>query len=134
MARRTAAQKRAIDYFDQRETFSMQEFEEEVLRKDPEMVAKFREQKKQMEADGGQALEDGFGISKPAVNRARRKVGGVMRLDTGVELRLLPQFEEKVMEKGYDEERGMAYVKVYYHSDLAPGAAGGGVTQETPAG
>jgi hypothetical protein len=124
---RTAAKKRAVDYFDQRENFSLQEFEEEVLRKDPEMVAKFREQKKRVEAEKGQDLDSEFGISKKEVNRARRKVGGSMRLDTGVELRLLPHFEEGSLEKGYDEERGMSYVKVFYRSDLAPGAAGGDI-------
>lgn len=121
----TAAKKRAVDYFDKRDKFSLQEFEEEVLRKDPEMVAKFREQKKRLEAEKGQDLDSEFGISKKEVNRARKRVGGMMRLDTGVELRLLPHFEEGSLEKGYDEERGMAYVKVFYRSDLAPGAAGG---------
>jgi hypothetical protein len=135
VVQRTAAKKRAVDYFDKREKFSLQEFEEEVLRKDPKMVAKFREQKERVEAEKGQSLDDEFGISKKEVNRARRRVGGLMRLDTGVELRLLPQFQDGVLEKGYDEERGMAYVKVYYNSDLAPGAAGGGPIKaaETPA-
>jgi len=126
VVQRTAAKQRAVDYFDKRERFSLQEFEEEVLRKDPAMVAKFREEKERREKERGQTMGDGFEISKTEVNRARRKVGGLMRLDTGVELRLLPQFEEGVLEKGYDEERGMAYVKIFYHSDLAPGAAGGG--------
>jgi hypothetical protein len=129
VVQRTAAKKRAVDYFDKRDKFSLQEFEEEVLRKDPKMVAKFREQKQRIEAEKGQALNDEFGISKKEVNRARRRVGGVMRFDTGVELRLLPQFEDGVLEKGYDEERGMSYVNVYYHSDLAPGAAGGQVVK-----
>lgn len=130
VAQRTAAKQRAVDYFDKREKFSLQEFEEEVLRKDPAMMAKFREEKKRIEEEKGQPLADEFGISKKDVNKARRKVGGLMRLDTGVELRLLPQFEEGVLEKGFDEERGMAFVKVFYNSDLAPGAAGGGVSSE----
>ena len=42
-----------------------------------------------------------------------------MKLDTGVELRLLPHFQKEAMEKGYDEERKMEFVKIYFHSDLA---------------
>lgn len=127
VTQRTEAKKRAVDYFDKREKFSLQEFEEEVLRKDPEMVAKFRERKQQVEEEKGQSLRDEFGISKKDVARARRKVGGVMRFDTGVEVRLLPHFEPEVLERGFDEKRGMSFVKVYYNSDLAPGAAGGSV-------
>ncbi|NNM28865.1 MAG: nucleoid-associated protein [Akkermansiaceae bacterium] len=117
---RAAAAKRAMDYFDNREHFSMQEFEEEVLRKDPEMVAKFQEHKARIEEESGQALKESFDISRKDLNRAMRRVGGVMKFDTGVEIRLLPEFQESAMERGFDEKRGMDYVKVYYHSNGEP--------------
>lgn len=119
VAEKTAKAKEAVEFFDKRERFSLQEFEEEVLRKDPEMVKKFKQRKERLEEEQGQKLGDSFGISPKGVTRAKKQVGGVMKLDTGVELRLLPHFEEEAMEKGYDEERKMEFVKVYYHSDLA---------------
>lgn len=119
VAEKTAKAKEAVEFFDKREKFSLQEFEEEVLRKDPEMVKKFKEHKERVEKEQGQKLGDAFEISKKGVAKARRGVGGVMKLDTGVELRLLPHFDEKAMEKGFDDARGMAFVKLYYHSDLA---------------
>ena len=119
VAEQTAKAKEAVEFFDKREKFSLQEFEEEVLRKDPEMVKKFKAHKEQREKDQGQKLGDSFEISKKDVSKAKKRVGGVMKFDTGVELRLLPHFEEQAMEKGYDEERKMEFVKIYYHSDLA---------------
>jgi hypothetical protein len=116
---KTAKAKEAVEFFDKRERFSLQEFEEEVLRKDPEMVRKFKEHKRRMEEEQGLKLGDSFEIAKSHVNKARKQVGGVMKLDTGVELRLQPHFQSDMMEKGHDAGKGMAFVKVYYNSDLA---------------
>ena len=46
----------------------------------------------------------------------------MMKLDTGVEIRLSPKVVDKpddVLKKGYDEERKMSYIKVYFNEDLA---------------
>jgi len=46
----------------------------------------------------------------------------MMKLDTGVELRLSPKVVDKpedVLEKGFDEERKMSFIKVYFNKDLA---------------
>lgn len=124
VANAASAARDAVGYFEGREHFSLQEFEEEVLRKDPEMVAKFQEQKARYEEESGQKLGDRFAISKKDVDKARKRVGGVMKLDTGVEIRLLPTFEESSLEKGFDESRQMDFVKVYFHTDLEKGLAG----------
>ena len=116
---RTVAAKRAVNYFDERDHFSLQEFEEEVLRQDPEMVAKFKEHRERHEEESGLPLKESFGIAKQVVQKARKRVGGVMKLDTGVEIRLQPEFQEEALERGFDEERGMGYVKIYFNEDLA---------------
>ena len=92
VARQTVAAKRAMNYFDTKDQFSMQEFEEEVLRKDPEMVARFKEHKARFEEEAGLPLKETFGISRTGVAKVKKKVGGVMKFDTGVEVRLLPRF------------------------------------------
>ena len=38
-----------------------------------------------------------------------------MRFDTGVEVRLLPEFDESAFERGFDETRGMGFVKIFFH-------------------
>ncbi len=115
------AAKEALSYFDGKETFSMQDFEENGLRT-PEAKAKFAEQRQRLEEEEGMKFEDDFDLAPREVSKAKKLMKSVMKLDSGVELRLKPHVVDDpapVLEKGYDEEKGMNYVKVYYHKDLA---------------
>ena len=116
IAEKTMAANRAIEFFENRDHFSMQEFEEEVLRKDPAMVSRFKEYKAKFEEENNQPLSDDFGISSGELTKVHRKVGGVMKFDTGVEVRLLPEFQEGTIERGFDEDRAMGFLKVYFNS------------------
>lgn len=115
VAEKAMAAKRAMTYFDNKDHFSMQEFEEEVLRKDPDMVAKFKAHRARVEEESGLPLRDNFGISKNTVTKVKKKVGGVMKFDTGVEVRLLPEFQEDALERGFDKDRGMGFVKIFFN-------------------
>ena len=45
-----------------------------------------------------------------------------MKFDTGVEIHLKATFtgqRDPVLERGFDEERNMKFVKVYYNKDLS---------------
>ena len=111
----------AISYFEEKENFSLQEFEEEVL-KTPEAKKKFAEHRRQIEEEQGQKLEDSFEISKKDVSKAKKKIKSVMKLDTGAEIRLKPALAEKpdsVLEHGYDEGRKMKFIKIFFNEDLA---------------
>ena len=112
---KTMAANRAMNFFENRDHFSMQEFEEEVLSRDPEMVARFKKYKADYE-EKNQPLSDDFGITPGELAKVRRKVGGVMKFDTGIEVRLLPDFQENALERGFDETREMGYLKVYFNS------------------
>ena len=112
---KTMAANRAMNFFENRDHFSMQEFEEEVLSRDPEMVARFKKYKADYE-EKNQPLSDDFEITAEELTKVRRKVGGVMKFDTGIEVRLLPDFQESALERGYDEAREMGYLKVYFNS------------------
>ena len=116
VAEKTVAANRAIEFFENRDHFSMQEFEEEVLRKDPEMVSQFKEYKAKFEEENNQPLSDDFGINPGELTKIHKKVGGVMKFDTGVEVRLLPDFKEGNIERGFDETRAMGFLKVYFNS------------------
>jgi 37-kD nucleoid-associated bacterial protein len=111
----------AITYFEEKEQFSIQEFEEEVL-KTPEAKAKFAEHRDQVEKEQGHKLEDTFEISKKDVSKAKKKIRTSMKLDTGVEIRLKPALAakpEQVLEHGFDEARKMKFIKIYFNEDLA---------------
>lgn len=110
----------ALDFFEKRESFDLGDFEQEVLKK-PEVVAKFAEHRAKVEEEQGQPLERSFEISKKDVGKAKRKIGAVMKLDNGVEIHLKSNFllepGNPTIERGFDEDKGMKYVKVYYHRE-----------------
>ncbi len=117
--RKKAAQE-ALGYFKGNKNFSLAEFEEQALRT-PEARARFAEEKRRAEEDEGLKIEDGFAIAKREASKARKLMATLMRLDTGVELKIKPkalEAKEPVIEKGFDEERGMKFVKVYYRSEF----------------
>ncbi len=116
----TAAQD-ALGYFEQKEKFNLQEFEKEVL-KTPDAAARFAQHRAKVEEEQGQPLEASFAISKKDVTKAKKKIGAVMKLDTGVEIHVKSNFsakQEPVLEHGFDEERGMKFIKVFFNKDLA---------------
>jgi hypothetical protein len=110
----------ALDYFEQRETFQLEEFEREVL-KDPETISRFEEHRARVEEEQGQPLETSFEISKKDVTKAKKRIAAVLKLDTGVEIHVKPAAtdDQPVLERGYDDRKGMKFVKVYYNKDLS---------------
>ncbi len=115
------ASRDAITYFEEKQNFSLQEFEEQVL-KTPEAKAKFAEHRSKIEEEQGHRLDDSFEISKKDVTKAKNKIKTVMKLDTGAEVRLKPSLAAKpdaVLEHGFDEVKKMKFIKIYFNEDLA---------------
>ncbi len=114
-------EKDVISYFEEKETFSLHDFEDEVL-KTPEAKKRFAEHRAQVEEEQGQKLDQSFSISKKDLTKAKKKlVQSVMKLDTGVEIRLKPNAVSKageVLEHGYDEGKRMKFIKVFFNEDL----------------
>jgi len=116
----TAAQD-AIAFFDEREHFDLQEFEEKVL-KTPDAVARFAEHRSRVEEEQGQPLESSFEISAKDLKKAKKRIGAVLKLDTGVEIHVKSTFATaNVIERGFDDDKGMKFIKVYYNEDLNAG-------------
>lgn len=112
--------KEALSYFDGKKKFSLQEFEEQALRT-PAAKARFAAERKRLEEEEGVKVDDAFDISKRDVAKARKGMKSMMKLDTGVEIKLKPKVvdrPEAVLEKGYDAEKGMKFIKVFYNRDL----------------
>lgn len=116
------AAKDALDYFEDREKFELQEFERDVL-KDPETIAQFGEHRARIEEEQGQSLETSFDISKKDLSKAKKRIAAVLRLDTGVEIHIKPGSSDAdpQLERGYDDKKGMKFVKVYYNRDISAG-------------
>ena len=112
--------KDAMSYFEEKEQFSLQEFEEQVLRT-PEAVEKFRKHKEKVEEEQGQRFDESFEISKKDVSKAKKRISTVVKLDTGVEIHVKAGFadqEEPVLERGFDDEKGMKFIKVFFNGEL----------------
>lgn len=110
----------AISYFEEKEHFSLQEFEEKVLR-DPETVARFKEHRARIEEEQGQRFEDSFEIEKKELKKVKKKVAAVLKLDTGVEIHLKPDLSGEpasVLERGFDPDKGRKYIKVYFENEV----------------
>ena len=111
----------AISYFEEKDHFSLQEFEETVL-KSPEAVEQFKHHRQEVEREQGYTFDDSFQISKKDVNKAKKKIASVVRLDTGVEIHLKPGIAgaaDDLLERGFDEEKKMKFIKVYFNQDVS---------------
>jgi hypothetical protein len=66
-------------------------------------------------------LETSFEISQKDVTKAKKRIAAVLKLDTGVEIHVKPAAtdDQPVIERGYDEKKGMKFVKVFYNKDLS---------------
>lgn len=116
-----SAARDALEFFEGREQFDLEEFEDKVL-KTPEAKSKFQEHKARLEEEQGRPLETSFEISKKDVSKAKKKINAVLKLDTGVEIHVRPVMSAEhipVLERGFDDSKGMKYIKVYFNKDLS---------------
>ncbi|WP_114779151.1 nucleoid-associated protein [Botryobacter ruber] len=110
---------RSVDYFSKNETFDLEEFTSSVI-EEPESAERFKNYSQAFAEERG--LEDfsGFAINKNTVRNMKRKFRNFIKLDTQIEIKFSgynPEQSEQYMERGFDEERGMHFYKVYFHSE-----------------
>lgn len=108
-----------MEYFNTNNSFDLDQFASTVLR-EPELVDQFKEHKKNFDYNQGVSAAEAFDISNGAVKSVKRRLRNIIKLDTGVEIQLKPGVTEETaaaIEKGYDEERGMQYYKIYFRSE-----------------
>ena len=110
-----------IAYFDDREHFDLEEFEERVL-KSPEVAAVFAEERQKIEEERGQPLQTHFEISPKDVKKVKKQAQAVVKLDTGFEIHIKPEVVEGadwLLERGEDDAKGMKFIKLYYNEDVS---------------
>ena len=108
----------SVDYFNNAETFDFEEFTEQVVGDKPELKEEFRS----YQEDFGLNDVNGFAVSKTALNAAKRKIKGTIKLDTNIQIKLdynNPEASQHFIEKGYDEARGMYFYKVYFNEEMS---------------
>lgn len=110
-----------ISYFDDREHFDLEEFEQRVL-KTPEAVAHFAEERQKLEEERGQPLDTSFEISPKDVKKVKKHANAVVKLDTGFEIHINSDVvtgADWLLERGQDDAKGMKFIKLFYNEDVS---------------
>jgi len=115
------AAREVIAYFDDREHFDLEEFEQKIL-KTPDAVAHFAGERMKIEEECGEPLETNFEISPKDVKKVMKHTAAVVKLDTGFEIHIKPGVattNEWLLERGLDEAKGMKFIKLYFNEDVS---------------
>jgi hypothetical protein len=115
------AAREALQWFDDREQFDLEDFEKQVL-KSPEAVKKFAEERTRVEEEHGEPLPAQFEIAPKAVKKAAKQTATVIKLDTGIEIHVKPVLNttgEDYLERGFDESKGMNFIRVWFNEDVS---------------
>ncbi len=105
---------RSMKYFAEKDTFSQKDFESEVLQ-EPEIIEAFQHFKQQYINNENILDTDEFGISKSALNSAKKNFKSVVKLDKNFHLYI--HGSPDLFEKGYDENRDMNFYKLFYNQE-----------------
>ena len=110
---------KTISYLTESENFDIQQFKDYAL-KDPEVVEKFDTFKSNFEEEKGQSLDDQFTVAKPVAEKARRRLKGKIKTDTGAQVYFNSKFineSSKYLQRGFDDSKQMHFLKIYYNQE-----------------
>jgi hypothetical protein len=93
----------------------------DALFSDEETKGDFKDYKKAFEAEFELEMSDSFQVSELVLEKQKRSIKNAIQLDTNIQLRFNfddPASMGKFVERGYDEEKGMHYYKVFYNEEI----------------
>lgn len=110
----------AVAYFDKHSEFNLENFVQEVV-KEPELIEQFKEHKQNYDINQGLTTTERFSISNPAVKTMKKKFKNLIKLDTEFEIKVKHPTSDtgnmQYIERGFDEEKGMNFYKVYFNEE-----------------
>lgn len=110
---------RAVNYLVDADEFDRESFESKAL-KEPKLIDQFQDFKTDYEEDNGFTLDDRFTVAKDIATKAKKRLKGTLKLDTGAEIRFKSDFIDEadtLFEQGFDDARGMRYVKILFNEE-----------------
>ncbi len=110
----TAIINKTRDYFAQNESYNQEDFEANIIGM-PEVVEQYREYRDAYESEMGYNLKDSFAISADAAKQAKKVFKSVIKLDKNFHLYIHGGRDR--VEKGYDQDKGMGYYKLYFDAE-----------------
>lgn len=109
--------KETIKYFSENEEFVVDKFSEEVIQ-DPNLIAKFKTYKEESETSLGIEMKSDFKIATELTPKLKRIFSDVIKLDNGIQIKVTGEIENyhenKTIERGFDEETGYQYYKIFF--------------------
>lgn len=105
---------KSVNFFKEKDKFNIQEFEKEVLVQD-EIKESFQEYRDNFNEKMDLKKVDEFDISATAVKKNQKYCKSVIKLDKNFHVYIHARHEN--MERGYDEEKGQKYIKLYYTNE-----------------
>lgn len=104
----------SVNYFKEKETFNVKEFEEEVMQV-PEVIEKFQDYKTQFAENNQIKLYDEFDVSSSAVKQGNKFIKSVIKLDKNFHVYV--HGNRKNIEHGFDEERQQYYYMLFFENE-----------------
>ncbi|MBC7913071.1 MAG: nucleoid-associated protein [Pyrinomonadaceae bacterium] len=105
---------RSMKYFKEKDTFEMDEFSNEVIA-NPKAIESFKIFKQNYEQEFDTEISDSFDISSPAVKKQAKVFKSVLKLDKNFHIYI--HGNKELIEKGFDDGKGMNYYKVYFKEE-----------------
>lgn len=105
---------KSVNYFKGNGDFSMREYEDEVFG-DEQIIDSFNRHKEVYEHEREVELAENFAISDSAVKKQVRRMKSVIKLDKNFHIYV--HGGDQLIQRGYDEEKGMQYYKVYFREE-----------------
>lgn len=105
---------RSMNYFKSKETFVEDEFNEEVIG-NPEAISLFKDYKQSFEDEFETPFQSNFDIAAPAVKKMASTYKSILKLDKNFHVYI--HGKKEYLERGYDEEKGMNYYKLYFDKE-----------------
>lgn len=105
---------KGMAYFKHNETFSQEDFEESVIGSE-QAIAMFRSCILEAEEMLDIEIPGEFCLSEAAIKKNKGSFKNVIKLDKNAQI--LVTGKRDLIEKGFDEEKGMNYYKVYFENE-----------------
>lgn len=102
---------RSTGYFREKDKFNIRDFEKEVL-VEPELIEAFHTYRNDYNKRLDLTSIDEFDVSQTAVKKNQKYMRSVVKLDKNFHIYIHSRHD--YVERGYDEERGLKYYKLYY--------------------
>lgn len=102
---------KSTGYFKEKDKFNLKDFEKEVLVQ-PELITAFKDYRTDFNKKLDLTAIDEFDVSPTAVKKNQKYMKSVVKLDKNFHVYIHGRHD--YVEKGYDDEKGLKFMKLYY--------------------